>query len=38
LWLVKRLIYLAVLVAVPASAAVALARDWNRVVEFLNGG
>jgi hypothetical protein len=37
-WLLKRLIYLAGLVAIPTSVAVALARDWSGVSAFLNGG
>jgi hypothetical protein len=36
-WLLKRLAYLAALVAIPTSVIVALARDWSRVPAFLNG-
>jgi hypothetical protein len=36
-WLLKRLVYLGWLVAVPMGGAVALLRDWNRVPAFLNG-
>jgi hypothetical protein len=36
-WLQKRLVYLAVLVAIPTSGAVALARDWSRIAALLNG-
>jgi hypothetical protein len=36
-WLLKRLIRAAVLLAVPTTLIVALARDWTRVAVFLNG-
>jgi hypothetical protein len=36
-WLLKRLVYLAMLVAVPLGFAVALAHDWSRVSAFLDG-
>ncbi len=36
-WLLKRVVYLGVLVAMSMSAAVVLLHDWNRVVGLLNG-
>jgi hypothetical protein len=36
-WLLRRVVYLAVLVAIPTTVVVVLARDWNRVATFLNG-
>jgi hypothetical protein len=36
-WLLKRLVYLVALTAVPTSAIVTLARDWNPIAAFLNG-
>jgi len=37
-WLLKRLAYLALLVAIPAGIAAATAHAWSPVTEFLNGG
>jgi len=36
-WLLKRLVYLAGLLAAPVSLTVVLTRDWSRVAAFLNG-
>ena len=36
-WLLKRLLRLAGLAAVPTSAAVALVRDWTRIAALMNG-
>ena len=36
-WLLKRLLRLAALAALPTSVALALAHDWPRVAAFVNG-
>ena len=36
-WLVRRLVYLGLLVTLAVGVVVALVRDWSRVVGFLNG-
>ena len=36
-WLLKRLVYLVLLVAVPVGAVVALVLGWSRAAAFLNG-
>jgi hypothetical protein len=37
-WLLKRVVYIALLVSLPPGLAVAVVITWNRVVAFLNGG
>jgi hypothetical protein len=36
-WLLRRLVRIALLLAAPVSAAVALLRDWGRIAAFVNG-
>ena len=37
-WLLKRIAYLGVLIAVSLSVIVVMVRGWDRVIGFLDGG